>query len=306
MARPSAVALGVFDGVHIGHQRILQRLVANARAAGASATVVTFDPHPAAVVSADGGPLLIATLAQRLEWMEILGVEQVRVMDFTSQVAQISADDFVSRVLVAQLGAVSIAVGDDVHFGRDRAGDADFLRQRGIDAGFAVDTIATVGDGARYSSTLVRSAVASGQVDVAHEILGRPFVLRGRVVHGDARGRQIGYPTANLEVADRQLLPALGIYAGAIRIEGRWWGAAISVGTRPQFYDGATALVEVFVLDYRGDLYDTEVDVAFVSFLRGEARFASLEALVEQMGRDVSTAQEKFREFSPQSSLLLG
>ncbi|NNN04197.1 MAG: bifunctional riboflavin kinase/FAD synthetase [Acidimicrobiaceae bacterium] len=306
LTRPSVVALGVFDGVHLGHQTIVRRVVERARELGAAASVVTFDPHPAAVVSSSGGPAVLATLSQRLEWFEQLGVDQVRLIDFTMDIARQSAEQFVDEILVAQLGALSVVVGDDAHFGRAREGNLETLRVLGASRGFEVESAGALGEGRRYSSSLVRELLGEGDVEGANHVLGRPFTLRGVVMHGDARGRQIGYPTANLDTQEHQALPQLGIYAGLTRVEGDWIPSAISVGTRPQFYDGARPLVESYVIDYRGDLYDTEVDVAFLSLLRPEARFSSLEALVEQMGRDVAAAREICATYGSRRPDLLG
>ncbi len=239
LTRPSVVALGVFDGVHLGHQTIVRRVVERARELGAAASVVTFDPHPAAVVSSSGGPAVLATLSQRLEWFEQLGVDQVRLIDFTMDIARQSAEQFVDEILVAQLGALSVVVGDDAHFGRAREGNLETLRVLGASRGFEVESAGALGEGRRYSSSLVRELLGEGDVEGANHVLGRPFTLRGVVMHGDARGRQIGYPTANLDTQEHQALPQLGIYAGLTRVEGDWIPSAISVGTRPQFYDGA-------------------------------------------------------------------
>ena len=306
LARPSVVAIGVFDGVHRGHQQLVRRVVARARETGAAASIVTFDPHPGTVVSSNGGPLLLATLEQRLETFEQLGVDQVRIIDFTRDVATQSAREFVDDVLVTQLGALGVVVGDDAHFGRAREGTLDTLRELGASRGFDVESAGAIGETERFSSSLVREMLRHGDVEWAGHVLGRPFILRGLVTHGDARGRQIGFPTANLETQSRQALPQVGIYAGLTRVGDEWIASAVSVGTRPQFYDGAIPLVESYLLDFRGDLYDTEVDVAFLRRLRDEARFASLEALVEQMGRDVEAAREIARSVGSLRPDLLG
>ena len=307
LQRPSVVAFGVFDGLHRGHQAILREVVRRADERGATASVITFDPHPALVLSPETAPRLIGTVPQRLEGLERLCIAQVGVLGFDEASARESATSFIERVLVGRLGVVDLVVGDDVHFGRDREGDVDLLVREGQSHGFAVHTSPTYGGVQRFSSTAVRARLAAGDVTGAAEILGRPFVLRGVVVHGDARGRELGFPTANLRLAERQQLPALGIYAAAVSLaSGGWRCAAVSVGTRPQFYEGAGVLVEVHLPDFVGDLYDQTLDVAFLAHLRDEATFATLEDLLAQMGRDVAHSREIFEKFNPGSSVLLG
>jgi len=307
LERPSVVAFGVFDGLHRGHQALLGEVVRRARERAAFASVITFDPHPALVLSASTAPLLIGTLAQRLEGFERLGIEQVGVLGFDEASARESASSFIERVLVRHLGTVELVVGDDVHFGRDREGDIGLLVREGSLHGFEVHTSPTYGGSERFSSTAVRSCVARGDVDGATALLGRPFVLRGTVVHGDARGRELGFPTANLRVADRQQLPALGIYACGVHLrDGQWRCGAVSVGTRPQFYENGGVLVEVHLPGFDGDLYDQVLDVAFLARVRGEETFATIEDLLVQMGRDVATSHEIFTKFHPHAAPLLG
>lgn len=307
LRRPSVAAFGVFDGLHRGHQALIAEVVRLAHDHSAHASIVTFDPHPALVLSPTTAPLLISSIDQRLEGMERLGVEQVGVMGFDRTSAGESAASFVERVLVRQLGVTDLVVGDDVHFGRDREGDIGLLVREGDRLGFRVHASPTYGVTSRYSSSAVRSRLAAGDVAAAGEILGRAFVLRGRVVHGDARGREIGFPTANLRTQERQQLPALGIYAAAVHLEsGQWRCGAVSVGTRPQFYENGGVLVEAHLPGFEGDLYDQRVDVAFLERIRGEAAFATVEELVVQMARDVARSNEIFEKFSPTSSVLLG
>ncbi len=304
--RPSVVAFGVFDGLHRGHQSVLADVVRLARETGATASVVTFDPHPALVLSPTTAPRLIGTLDQRIEGLERLGIEQVLVTRFDEVAARESASSFVERVLVGELGVVDLVVGDDVHFGRDREGDTALLVALGGRLGFSVHPSPTYGGDRRYSSSAVRSRLAEGDLAGANAILGRPFVLRGPVVHGDQRGRELGYPTANVQPAERQQLPHRGIYAAAVRHERRWHAAAVSVGTRPQFYEDGRLLVEAHLIDFDGDLYDQVLDVAFLAHLREERSFDSLEALVAQIDHDVVVSREIFRDFTPGASVLLG
>ncbi len=300
---PTTVALGVFDGVHRGHLALIERLVAFANEHDATPTVITFDPHPASVLSPLHAPSTISTLDQRLEWFAALGVAQVRLITFTEDVANETASEFVHRVLLDELGAVAVLAGDDTHFGRGRAGGIEALRA--ASDRFVLEQVTSFGDEHRFSSSLVRAALAEGDCEAAAEILGRPFVLRGTVVHGDHRGREIGFPTANMLTADAQALPALGIYAGAAFVAGEWRCAAVSVGKRPHFYDDGALLVEVHLPGFSGDLYGTSVDTAFLHRLRGEAAFASLEELLEQIARDVAASQEIFSNFTPHAPFLL-
>lgn len=305
--RPSVAAFGVFDGLHRGHQALLAHVVDLAGRHGAAASILTFDPHPALVLSRESAPPLIGTLDQRLEGLDRLGIVQVGVMEFDEPSARESAAAFVQRVLVGELGVIDLVVGDDVHFGRDREGDVELLRREGDRWGFRVHTSPTYGGDVRFSSTAVREALRDGNLVDAQAILGRPFVLRGTVVHGDGRGTQIGFPTANLALGDHQLVPGRGIYAAGVRLDdGPWRAAAVSVGTRPQFYDDAAVLVEVHLPDFAGDLYGRDLDVAFLERLRGEAKFDRLEDLLVQMALDVARSREIFATFTPASSVLLG
>jgi len=305
VATSSVVALGTFDGIHKGHQELLAIVVAMARERNAHATVITFDPHPASVIAPDRAPLDVATLSQRLEWFAALGIDQVRIVHFDARAAAESAVDFTQRVLVDQLHAEVVVTGDDTHFGKDRLGDATFLESYGATTGFSVVRCPSFGDSERFSSSSVRAALNHGDVETAATLLGRPFVLRGDIVHGDHRGRELGYPTANMSLAPRQALPALGIYAGAAFVEGEWRCAAISVGRRPQFYDNGFVLVEVYLPGFSGDLYGLTLDVAFLAHLRPEMTFDGVDGLLVQMAADVETAKEIFTTFAPASPFLL-
>ena len=303
---PSAVAIGVFDGLHSGHQKVLERLSRVAARHKVSSTVVTFDPHPAAVLAPDRAPLQIATLAQRLEGLERLGIHQVRLLRFDDALALESAPSFVERVLVAQLKTRHIVVGEDFHFGHNREGDVEFLAREGAQHGFAIEPAPIFGDGHRWSSTSVRQFLQSANLEKANQTLGRPFTLRGEVVHGDARGRELGFPTANLKVSERQILPGIGIYAGAVRTsDALWWPGAISVGTRPQFYDDGSILVEVHLPGFNADLYDQVIDVAFLKHLRGEMTFSGVEELVAQIDEDVAQTRVIYEKFTPDSYVLI-
>ncbi len=302
----SVVAIGIFDGLHRGHQKVVGLVTDLAREHGSLSVVATFDPHPAEILDPVGAPLLLGTLNQRLEGLAGLGVEMARVLTFDHVLAAQSAEEFVQRVLVDELHAQVVVVGEDFRFGHDRHGDVALLEQLSVNGSFSVVGAPLFGEGERWSSTAVRAAVATGDVESAAAMLGRPFVVRGTVIHGDARGAQLGFATANLECAARQQLPARGIYAGAARTpDGAWWPAATSVGTRPQFYDDASTLVEVHLAGYSGDLYGASLDVAFLEHLRDEAVFSDVAALVAQIDADVAATEARFATFSTNEESLL-
>ncbi|HEY5104186.1 MAG TPA: bifunctional riboflavin kinase/FAD synthetase [Acidimicrobiales bacterium] len=302
----SVVAIGVFDGLHRGHQEVIRRLVSLAKDEGTLATVVTFDPSPAMFFTPTKAPRLIATLEQRLEGLDALGVDQVVVLTFDAALANESAREFIQRVLVGQLRTRGVVVGEDFHFGHQRKGNVALLEEVGAESGFSVHPAPLFGDAERWSSTLVRKALGDGALDVARAILGHPFTLRGVVVHGDERGATLGFRTANLVLPIVQQLPAEGVYAGATSIEGTWWPAAISVGTRPQFYENGDLLVEVHVLGFEGNLYDARLDVVFLARLRDQTTFDDPAALGEQIGRDVAETLQIFENLSPEEFELLG
>ena len=290
------MTIGVYDGVHLGHQRTLGRVVREARDEGLTSVVATFDRHPAEVVRPEHAPLLLCDLEQRLELLEGLGVDVVAVIPFESERARESADDFIADVLVGQLGAVKVIVGEDFRFGRNRQGDVDLLRAAGAHQGFAVEGV-TLGeaDGNPISSTRIRSLVSDGAVEEAASLLGRLHQVRGPVLHGDGRGGpELGCPTANVHVPGAMALPAVGIYAGFYEddVVGRW-PAAISIGRRPTFYESADPLVEVHVIGFDGDLYNHRARVSFLDHLRAEERFDSIEALIGQMQLDIEESARR-------------
>jgi riboflavin kinase/FMN adenylyltransferase len=295
----TAVTVGAYDGVHLGHRHLLSRLQAHAAVRGLKSAVVTFDRHPATVVRPESAPSLLTDLDQKLELLADCGVDLTLVIPFDLARADESAEDFVSEVLVGALGARLVVVGEDFHFGHGRKGNVALLSELGAMAGFDVEgvSLARLGSGETadaVSSTRIRQLVADGDVTGAAALLGRPHQVRGEVVHGDGRGgAELGFPTANVAVPAEIALPGLGIYAGRYRRpDGAVHPAAISVGNRPTFYDRAPGpLVEAYLLDFDGDLYGEEARVSFVERLREERRFDRVEDLVAQMGRDVLQAR---------------
>jgi len=291
----SAVTIGAYDGVHLGHRALLAELKNRAEADGLATVVVTFDRHPAAVVRPDSAPRLLCDLDQKLELLASAGVDRTVVVRFDAERANETAEDFVRHELVDGLDARLVVVGEDFHFGHGRKGNVALLTEMGGVSGFVVDGVALSSEGGAdgsppVSSTRIRNLVAEGDVGAAAVLLGRPHQVRGPVVTGDRRGgAELGFPTANLDIPADICLPAPGIYAGWYeRPDGSRHRTAISIGRRPTFYgaDGEL-LVEAYLLDFSGDLYGEPARLSFVERLRDELAFDSVEDLVTQMGRDV-------------------
>jgi riboflavin kinase / FMN adenylyltransferase len=303
---PSVVTLGNFDGVHRGHRAVLGAVVEQARATGARAVAVTFEPHPVAVLHPGRAPQLIAGPEQRLALLEGTGLDAVLVMEFTRELAAWTPEQFVRTVFVEALGARVVVVGKDTRFGVRNSGDVTTLRTLGREHGFEVLTLEDLGGEVRWSSSRVRELVAAGDVSGAAEILGRPHRVSGTVVHGDHRGRELGYPTANLGPVVSGLVPADGVYAGWLLRPGLSPGhpdstmpAAVSIGTNPTF-DGTSRRVEAYVLDRTDlDLYGEDVALEFVERLRPTERYDSVEALLEQMAQDVERCRTVLSSIVP-------
>jgi riboflavin kinase/FMN adenylyltransferase len=275
-SRPRQVAVGVFDGVHLGHREVIS---------GAD-TVVTFDRHPQTVVAPGTQPKLLTTLARKVELIESLGTEELVVIGFDTAFAARSAQDFIDHVLVERVGATHVSVGENFRFGHRAQGDAAMLAADGRFTTRVVPLLEV--DGEVVSSSHIRGLLAGGAVQYAGELLGDPFVVDGTVAHGDKRGRTLGFPTANLVPEAGYVSPGHGVYACRVHLaDGSVVPAATNVGVRPQFVTGRGELIEAFLIDWSGDLYDQPIRVEFLRRLRGERRFESVEALVRQMGRDV-------------------
>lgn len=287
------VTIGVFDGVHRGHQALIRAAVQQGARLGLPVVVMTFDPHPAAVVRQGKHPALLSTIRRRAELVAELGADAFFVLPFTPEVSAIEAESFVHDILVDRLHAASIVVGANFRFGHRAAGTVALLEELGPRFGFTTETVDLVGaDSVTVSSTYVRSCVAAGDVAAAAIALGRPHRVDGFVVHGDGRGgAQLGYPTANLDTEPYSAIPADGIYAGYFLLGTRRSPAAISVGTNPTF-SGAERTVEAFVLDEGGNFYGRRVALEFVERLRGMERFDTPEQLIEQIGHDVARTRE--------------
>ncbi len=274
-ARPRSVAIGTFDGVHLGHREVIR---------GAD-TVLTFDPHPMSVIHPEATPKLISTFPVRRDLIAGLGVEELVVIPFDKSFSSQSAEDFVQHVLLDRLGAAAVSVGENFRFGKGARGTPEFLSSH---EGFETRVVPLVeAAGETVSSSHIRGLVAAGEVDQAAEFLGGPFLFEGVVVPGDKRGRELGMPTANLVPDDAYVTPGHGVYAG--------WAnghpTAINVGVRPTFETGRGLLVEAHLLDFDGDLYGQTLRIGFLERLRGEKRFDSVDELVAQMQRDVEDAR---------------
>ncbi|WKX72902.1 bifunctional riboflavin kinase/FAD synthetase [Streptomyces sp. XD-27] len=302
----SVVTIGSYDGVHRGHQLIIGRTVARARELGVPAVVVTFDPHPSEVVRPGSHPPLLAPHHRRAELMAELGVDAVLILPFTTEFSQLTPADFVVKVLVDKLHARLVVEGPNFRFGHRAAGNVAFLEELGRTYDYEVEVIdlyerGTAGGGEPFSSTLTRRLVAEGDVAGAMEVLGRPHRVEGVVVRGAQRGRELGYPTANVETLPHTAIPADGVYAGWLTAAGEKMPAAISVGTNPQF-NGTERTVEAYAIDRVGlDLYGLHVAVDFLAYLRGQEKFDSIEALLERMAIDVKRAADLVEEYTAEN-----
>ena len=284
----SVVAIGVFDGVHRGHAALVRTAVKAAAEREARCVVVTFDPHPTAVVAPHAMPAQLTGIERRVELLGALGVDAVCVLPFTKELSQLSPDYFVRHVLVGGLHAKAVVVGENWRFGHKAAGDVKKLAELGEEFDFEVLPQTLTADDEAFSSTRVRGLIAEGDVAAAAEVLGRDFGIEGTIVHGAGRGgTALGFPTANLAVAAGTAIPADGVYAGWLHRDSHRYPAAISVGTNPTF-NGTERTVEAYLLDFSGDLYGAEVRLDFTARLRGQVAFAGIEPLIAQIETDVA------------------
>ena len=285
-AAPRRIAIGTFDGVHVGHREVIR----------GNDTVLTFDPHPQAVINPDAAPKLVMPFPIKRDLIAGLGVRELVVIPFDREFASRSAEECVAEVLIGQLGAVSVSVGENFRFGRRARGTPEFLAAREEFETRIVPLVEVAGE--TVSSSQIRGLVAAGEVEKAAQFLGGPFMLEGEVVPGDRRGRELGMPTANIVPDDRLVSPGHGVYAA--------WAhghpAAVNVGVRPMFETGRGLLVEAYLIDFEGDLYGQTLRVAFVERMRGEKRFESVKALKEQMWADVEQARQICARMRPDAA----
>ena len=288
--RGAVLALGNFDGVHRGHAELARAAVHLARERGTVAAAFTFEPHPRSLFRPQEPVFRLTPPALKAELLAGIGFARSLVLPFDQDIAAIEAATFVDELLIGRLGAAGLVCGYDFHFGKGRTGSPELLQAHGLAAGIPVMVVPPLSwQGEPVSSTLIRLALEAGDVARAAAFLGRPWLVRGLVLHGDKRGRDLGYPTANMQLG-RDCRLRYGIYAVRMKIDGLWHDGVASFGRRPTFDDGAPRL-ETFVFDFSGDLYGKRVDVAFVDWLRGEAKFESLEALIAQMDADSARAR---------------
>ncbi|MCO7612008.1 bifunctional riboflavin kinase/FAD synthetase [Pseudomonas chlororaphis] len=289
--RGCVATIGNFDGVHRGHQAILGRLRERAFELGVPSCVVIFEPQPREFFSPETAPARLARLRDKLQLLAQAGVDRVLCLAFNQRLSKLGASEFVERILVDGLGVQHLEVGDDFRFGCDRVGDFEFLQQAGASHGFTVEAAQTVElDGLRVSSTQVRNALAAADFDLAERLLGRPYRIAGRVLHGQKLARQLGTPTANVQLKRRRV-PLSGVYLVSVDIDGMTWPGVANIGVRPTVAGDGKAHLEVHLLDFAGDLYDRRLTVVFHHKLREEQRFASLEALKTAINADVAAAR---------------
>jgi riboflavin kinase/FMN adenylyltransferase len=301
--RPTVLTLGVFDGLHLGHQRIMNKVVERARAVDAVSTAVTFDPHPRAVLHPDSAPPLLQTLDQRLANFEVLGIEQAIVIHFDRDFASQTAERFLREIVHHRLHAKEVYLGKGFAFGRGRGGNIELLRKMSDELGFFADEVDEVQlRGQRISSSKIRELLAQGRVNLARRMLGRPYGVEGVIVRGDRRGHTIGFPTANLHPQNR-VTPKFGVYATGTLIDGRWRRSITNVGVRPTFGAESEPSIETYIFDFDGELYGDVLRVRFLHRIRDERRFSGIDELTVQIHRDIARALNYFSRPGVQGSL---
>jgi riboflavin kinase/FMN adenylyltransferase len=303
--RPTVLTLGVFDGLHLGHQLIIRTVVERARETGTVPTVITFDPHPRAVLHPESAPPLLQTLDQKVEGFGVLGIKQTIVIRFDEEFSQIRAQDFLRDVVKERLQAKEVYLGCGFAFGHDREGNIELLRRVSRESDFFADEVPEVRfRNQRVSSSKVRALLSEGKVNLARRLLGRPYGVEGLVEHGAERGAGLGFPTANLHPRNR-VIPKNGVYVTGTLIEGEWRRSVTNVGVRPTFEADTEPSVETFVLNWAGDLYGDVVRVRFLHRLRDERKFTSIEELKAQIEKDVERAQSYFERGGSKHTLSL-
>ena len=293
--RKTCLAIGVFDGVHLGHQQIIRQTIADARQHNSLAVVVTFDRHPSTIVAPDRVPPLIYSQAQKIRAIESLGADTLLVIRFDKEFSQQTGEQFI-RNLARDLGSIqSVCVGADFVFGHKRSGNVTQLKTLGVELGFHVHGLAAVAlDGQTVSSTRIREAIHADDFDAASQMLGRAYSIAGKIIHGDQLGHKLGFPTANLDTAG-MILPTNGVYAAQATVAGRTHRAVLNIGCRPSVANPTPEIrMEVHLLDFSGDIYGQELEVVFVERLRSEQKLPSLDALREQIQRDIANARKLF------------
>jgi riboflavin kinase/FMN adenylyltransferase len=294
ISRPTVLTLGVFDGLHLGHQRIMQTVVERARAVDAVPTAITFDPHPRAVLFPENTPPLLQTLDQRLAAFEVLGIEQAIVVRFNKDFAAQDAEVFLRKIVHDRLHAKEVYLGKGFAFGKNRGGNIELLRRMSRELGFFADEVEEVClRNQRISSSRIRQLLADGKTNLARRMLGRPYGVEGVIIRGDQRGRTIGFPTANLKPKNR-VIPKYGVYATATLIDNVWRKSITNIGVRPTFENETEPSIETYIFNYTGDLYGDVLRVRFLHRIRDERKFGGIEELKAQIERDTRRALSYF------------
>jgi riboflavin kinase/FMN adenylyltransferase len=305
IVRPTVLTLGVFDGLHLGHQLIMKTVVDRARAIGAVPTVITFEPHPRAVLHPESAPPLLQTFDQKIEALGVLGIEQTIIIHFDKAFSQIRAEDFLSNVVVGRLQAKEVYLGRGFFFGHNREGNIELLRRVSTSLRFVADEVPEVRlRGQRIGSTRIRELLLNGRVNLARRMLGRPYGVEGPVVRGDERGAKLGFPTANI-LPHNRVIPRRGVYVTATLIDGQWRRSVTNIGTRPTFGEALQPSVETHVMNWSGDLYGDVVRVRFLRRLRDEKKFSSIEDLTIQIESDVKRSKDYFAREGVKRSLAI-
>jgi riboflavin kinase / FMN adenylyltransferase len=293
--RPTVLTLGVFDGLHLGHQRIMQTVVDRAKAANAHPTAITFDPHPRAVLYPESAPPLLQTLDQRLANFEVLGIEQAIVIPFDREFASNPAEEFLRNIVHDRLHAREVYLGKGFAFGKNRGGNIELLRKMSSELGFLADEVDEVRlRGIRISSSKIRELLASGRINLARRMLGRPYGVEGVIIRGNRRGHTIGFPTANLKPHNR-VVPKFGVYATATLVDGTWRRSITNIGVRPTFETEAEPSIETYIFDFNGDLYGDVLRVRFLHRIRDERKFNGVDELKSQIKKDTTRALNYFQ-----------
>ena len=301
--RSTVLTLGVFDGLHLGHQKIIQKVVSRAKAVGAVPTVITFDPHPRAVLYPENAPPLLQTLDQRLANFEVLGIEQAIVIRFNQEFASQDAEVFLRDIVHERLQAKEVFLGRGFAFGKNRGGNIELLKKISAELGFCADEVPEITvRGQRISSSKIRELLAVGKINFARRMLGRPYGVEGQIIHGDQRGRAIGFPTANLKPRNR-VIPKYGVYATANLIDGKWRRSITNVGVRPTFDGDKEPSIESYIFDFDGDLYGNVLRVRFLHRIRDERKFSGIEELKNQIEKDTRRALNYFKRLGVTNSL---
>jgi riboflavin kinase/FMN adenylyltransferase len=295
LLKSACLALGFFDGVHPGHEVVIRKAVERAHDLGATPAVVTFKEHPRSLTLGKSPPLL-TLIDQRLELFEELGVEAALVLSFTEELCRLDPEDYVRSVLVECMGAKSLSVGFNHRFGRNRVGDPELLRELGLKFGYDVHVAPEIIiDGAPVSSSRIREAITHGKVEQATTLLARPYAMAGEIEHGDGRGKTIGFPTANINVPEEQVMPEIGVYTAAVRMpDGTRLPAVVNIGRRPTFGDNKPVTTEVHVLDYDKDLYGQQLSIELLHYIRSEKKFSGIDELKKQITLDCDSARQFF------------